>query len=437
VASTPVPGAAVETAPGAFRCSEGGHQGDHPAYADLSCWENQIGAKGIALHGGLELDVGYAEYGFADLPDTPELNFYDLRGRFVLGVDLRHDFGKSGYYVGARGQLVGWAREVEPVYQINVDDVYGEVGHTGGDFTNWDVQLGRLMTWRVFHKGLGFDLYTLEDCGAFKSSNLLDCGVHTYEVNFIYLRNSARPIDHESAGRLAVHYFPHRSFGAELAGVYGQVGSNSDNTAGGRLALDFHRGFGPLLVRLSAGGEYRFSKPAKRTTTEDPTTKVRNECLDCNFAEAKGAGGSVIVKVGPVELSGSVARGYEMRHKSMSGANNPSRSDRSPQDTAEQTSMGGYLELDPGKYVLKHSVILGAGLFRTERIQKTDDYQIHYQAAGYLAVPLGVNDAMVKLVVSRAELDTYNRTSAAGARLTYQLYESSMTAARLRFKYSF
>jgi hypothetical protein len=187
------PNAPVETAPGAFRCGgQAGHQGDHPAYADTSCWENQLGNDGIALHGGLELDAGYAEYGFRDLPTTPLREFLDLRGRFVAGVHLTHDFGKSGYWVAAVGQMVAWAREREGNnYQINADDVYGQVGHTGGNFTNWDFQLGRFMTWRVFHKGLGFDLYTLEDCGAESQPGV--CGVHTYEVNHIYLRNSPHP----------------------------------------------------------------------------------------------------------------------------------------------------------------------------------------------------------------------------------------------------
>lgn len=437
------PNAAVERAPGAARC--GGrelHQGDHPEYADTSCWDGQLGAAGISLHGGLELDLGYAEYGFRDLPTTPERQNLDLRGRFVLGAHLHHDFGKSGYFVEAVGQIVGWVREMEDKYQINVDDVYGKVGHTGKPFTNWDFQVGRFMTWRVYHKGLGFDLYTLEDCGAESQPEV--CGVHTYEVNYIYLRNAPRPLDHENAGRAAVHYYPHRSVGVELAGVYGQVNSGNDNAVGGRLAVDFHRGFGPkwqgnqlVLVRASAGAEYRASKPALKTATLDPNTGDYNHCTDCNFADNKGVGGGLIAKVGPVEVSGSAARGYDMKHESSSGANDPEHSARSPEDTAELTSFGGYLEVDPGKLLFKRSLIIGAGAHRTERIQKTDDYQVHLQGAAYIAFPLGFNDTIIKLVLSRAELDNYQRTSVVGAPLTFRLTQSAMTAGRLRFKYSF
>lgn len=437
------PNVVIERAPGAARC--GGrelHQGDHPEYADTSCWDGQLGAAGISLHGGLELDLGYAEYGFRDLPTTPERQNLDLRGRFVLGAHAHHDFGKSGYFVEAVGQVVGWVREMDNEYQINVDDVYGKVGHTGKPFTNWDFQVGRFMTWRVYHKGLGFDLYTLEDCGAEKQPE--ECGVHTYEVNYIYLRNAPFPLDHESAGRAAIHYYPHRSVGVELAGVYGQVNTGNDNAVGGRLAVDFHRGFGPkwqgnqlVLVRASAGAEYRASKPALKRATLDPNTGVYNHCIDCNFADNKGVGGGLIAKVGPVEVSGSAARGYDMKHQSSSGANDPTHSPRSPQDTAEITSFGGYLEVDPGKLLFKRSLIIGAGAHRTERIQETDDYQVHLQGAAYVAFPLGFNDTIIKFVVSRAELDNYQRTSVVGAPLTFRLTQSAMTAGRLRFKYSF
>lgn len=430
------PDAPVEVAPGTFRC--GGrrvHQGDHPEFADPSCWDNQLGNESIALHGGLELDAGYAEYGFADLPTTPVREFLDLRGRFVAGVHLKHEFGKSGYWVAAVGQMVAWARELADNYQINADDVFAQVGHTGGDFTNWDFQIGRFMTWRVYHKGLGFDLYTLEDCGSESQPGV--CGVHTYEVNHIYLRNSPPPIQNETAGRAAIHYYPLRSLAIELAGAYGQVSSGNDNSVGGRLAVDFHKGFGPILLRASAGAEYRASRPALRTATEDLNTGEYVSCIDCNFADAKGVGGGVILKAIGIEGSASAARGYEMKHKPTSGANNPERSERLPQDTAEITSFGGYLEIDPGRWLFGRSLIFGAGAHRTERIQKTDDYQVHTQGALYVAFPLGFNEALVKFVMSRAELDNYQRTSPIGAPLKLRLTESAMTAGRLRFKYPF
>jgi len=39
-------------------------------------------------------------------------------------------------------------------YQINADDVYGQAGFKG----IWDLKIGRFRTWRVYHKGAGFDL---------------------------------------------------------------------------------------------------------------------------------------------------------------------------------------------------------------------------------------------------------------------------------------
>ncbi|HYO97279.1 MAG TPA: hypothetical protein VER33_22365, partial [Polyangiaceae bacterium] len=90
------------------------------------------------LYGGLELDIGYAGYKYPELQSTPRETVHDLRGRFVVGHMLDHPFGDSGYYLRATGQLVAWAREKERLYQINVDDVYGEFGSRG----KWDIQVG-------------------------------------------------------------------------------------------------------------------------------------------------------------------------------------------------------------------------------------------------------------------------------------------------------
>jgi hypothetical protein len=182
----PSPGNPVETAPNTWRCSAPGHQGDHPEFADRNCYSTKIAGDNMFLYGGLELDVGYAGYDFRDNPTTPSESYRDMRGRFVIGPLLRHDFGDSGYFLEATGQVVAWLRDRPgSYYQVNVDDVWGKFGHTGGPGTNWDFQVGRFMTWRVYHRGLGFDLYTLEDSGALFTPGASNgvYGVHTYEVN--------------------------------------------------------------------------------------------------------------------------------------------------------------------------------------------------------------------------------------------------------------
>ena len=118
---------------------------------------------GGRMHAQIELDVGYASYKYPERQDRPGETEYDMRGRFVLGPPFRYPFG-DGYFLDVVGQLVAWVREQDNEYQINADDVYVQVGNA-----KWDLQVGRFMTWRVYQKGLGFDLYTLEDNGASKS----------------------------------------------------------------------------------------------------------------------------------------------------------------------------------------------------------------------------------------------------------------------------
>jgi hypothetical protein len=435
-----------ETAPGAFRCSATPLDvGDHPEYKDRNCYEYRLESKSIFIYGGLELDTGYAKYTFKDQPQGPSADFFDMRGRFVVGPMLHHEFGSSGFWVRATGQLVGWVRDqARNGYQINVDDVYGQVGGPLGG-GHWDFQVGRFMTWRVYHKGLGYDLYTLEDNGAVMSGSPASgavYGPHTYEVNYIYYRQwGLGPYgdDEEIAGRAALHYFPLRSLGFELTGVWGQGGGGSSNSLGGRFAADYHAKLGPVFVRLSGAAEDRHNTLAKpqinQVGTDENGAPIYKECPDCSLRDYKGAGGGAILKFSIVEIGGGLARGWDIAHK---GANTTEGAPRDPAKTGVRTSYGGYLQLDPGSLLFKRALIIGAGLNHTENVADTDDYQEHLQGAAYLAFPLGFNDAMIKLVLSRAELSSFTRTSAPGAKpIHYNQYDSAMTSARVRFAYYF
>jgi hypothetical protein len=86
--------------------------------------------------GGLEVDVGYANYSFRTATYPPE-EFFDFRGRFVLGPDVRYEFGQDQFF-RAKAEFVAWVREQYNLYQVNVDDVYAQIGQYG----LWDLQLG-------------------------------------------------------------------------------------------------------------------------------------------------------------------------------------------------------------------------------------------------------------------------------------------------------
>ena len=435
----------VFRAPGAKRCSATPlRQGDHPEYVDRSCYETRFGNENIFLYGGLELDVGYAKYTYKDAPLQPYEDFTDMRGRFVVGPMLHHEFGDSGFWVGATGQMVAWARDrAGNQYQINVDDVYGQVGGRLGS-GQWDFQVGRFMTWRVYHKGLGYDLYTLEDNGAnlggggSVAAGTAQYAVHTYEVNYIYYRQGNLPYGNEEiAGKMALHYYPAPFLGFELTGVYGQAGGGKKNSLGGRLAADFHKNLGPVGLRASVGAEDRWetlAQPKFNDISTDPAAPNIKECPDCDMRDNKGVGGSGIVTFSIVEVGGGLAKGWDLAHKVSSASVG---ADRDLANSGVRTSYGGYLQLDPGKLLFKRSLIIGAGLQHTELVMKTDNYQTHMQGAAYIAFPLGFNDAMLKFVLSRAEAENFVRSSADGAPLTYNKAESAMTAGRLRFAYYF
>lgn len=432
----------VETAPGAFRCgAEPIDAGDHPEYKDRRCYATKLESTSVFLYGGLEQDTGFAKYTFRDDEQNPAETLYDLRGRFVFGPMLHHEF-KNGMYVRATGQVVAWVRDQFKIYQINVDDAYGQVGgRLGGG--RWDFQIGRFMTWRVFHKGMGFDLYTLEDRGAAKSHNIgtddASYGIHTYEANYIYLRNSGAPIANETAGRAALHYFPTRYLGLELVGVYGQANAGADNTLGGRLAVDFHKKFGPVGVRVSAAAEDRYQSPSidhRNQTSVGPDGKpVYEKCADCAVRDDHGVAGGAVVKFSIAEVGGGIGQAWNFVHQNPA---NTTGAPRDPKSTGDTTSYGAYFQLDPGTLLFKRALIIGAGLFKTSLNTRTDYVEQHIQGAAYVGFPLGFNDAIVKLVLSRAELDTYERTSAANAAVKeYLHHEYAMTAARLRFAYYF
>lgn len=366
---------------------------------------------GGQIFGQVEVDVGYAAYEYPERQDRPEEALHDMRGRFVLGPYFQRDLG-GGYQLGVLAQFVAWVREQEQFYQINVDDIYAQIGH--GD--DWDFQVGRFMTWRVYHKGLGFDIFTLEDQGANQNYPIAngDFAVHTYEVDYIFLRNSPY-VGGEVAGRAAFHYYPSDLIGFELAAAYGLAQGRGQNTLGGRFAADFNWEF----VRLSAAAEYRRQRQTgpPNTVFNPGTPEERNVvCDECGGSNNWGFGGGGIFTFGPVSAGGGFARGKDESFSNQADADgNPGPN---PIGSGTRMSLGGYGEVNVGSLLLQRSLILGFGYNRTELILDNDNEQYHYQYAAYVAYPLGVNDAMAKLIFSQADAEIYN-ASGEGQYITF------------------
>jgi len=361
----------------------------------------------LEWHGNVETDVGFARYTF-DTPSENPSSFFDFRGRFVLGPTFRYNFSND-YFFRTTGQLVGWLREQVGVYQINVDDLFVQVGQN----SVWDFMVGRFMTWRVYRKGLGYDLYTLEDTGALLLGNIegANFGPHIYEVDHIFMRRTP--------GRAAFHVYPTSWSGLELAGEYGKEGTA--NTAGGRAAANVTYDF----LSLSAGAEYRFLKPAQETSSlaADGVTKV--ECPRCGVTERWGVGGGAVLNYKPLEAGFNAALGKQ---------NVYSQKDGTPDKNGfgQTTSLGGYLEFDLGSQVFGRSLILGGGAHRTETLTEVEEFKRHVQGAAYIAYPLGFNNAMVKLVLSKSDV-LWEEPSGD----VFILRNSRMMAARVRVSFYF
>lgn len=395
--------------------------------------EEQIWAPltwaGGRMHGQIELDVGYARYKYPEQPDRPKETLHDLRGRFVLGPTFHYQFPESTYFLTVVAQFVAWVQEQNNRYQINADDVYVQYGNG----KKWDLQVGRFMTWRVYHKGLGFDLFTLEDNGASKSYPISnnDFAVRTYEVDYIFLRNSPY-VGGEVAGRAALHYYPADILGFELAAAYGLADNRGSDTLGGRLAMDLQWEF----LQLSAAAEYR------RQAQTGPPNAIQNagtpeeravECAECGASSNYGAGGGLRVAFSPVNLGGSFAIGWDEKNQLVGDAEG--KPERELSASGRRMSFGGFFELDVGSWLLPHPLILGVGANRTELVLDNKNKEFHVQSAAYAALPLGVNNAMVKLVVSQAQADLYDATDPEGT--AYIDRHPEGLAVRLRFSTNF
>ncbi len=372
-------------------------------------------SSGLDWHGNLELDDGYVKYSWDQASYRP-VTVLDSRGRFVLGPMLTQNLGHD-FFLRETGQVVAWAREVHDGqhYQINADDVYVQVGQQG----LWDFMAGRFLTWRVFRKGLGFDLYTLEDTGARTSTNYTDQNgffPHLYEVDYIFMRDpSITP-----AGRAAFHLYPTSWSGIELVGSYGHL-EGSQNVLGGRLAAGMKLKYFSLL----AGAEYQAVWGDQPAVYSDSTP-----CAKCNSRRHYGAGGSAAVTpLQQIEIAFSLAYGKEHNYLDLNDEI----------DTPKKTfSWGGYLQIDVLSFAVNRSLIVGGAFFRNEcrGIQCTstannaEEYDRHDQIAYYVAYPLGFNNAVVKLVFSQAtgyqELLSPGNTNKLNA---------SMYSLRLRFAY--
>jgi hypothetical protein len=377
-------------------------------------------SKWLEWHGNAQVDVAFVEYRFTD-PGVPYEQLYDLRGRFVVGPTLWHAW-VDGWFVRARAEFVAWLREINDSYQINVDDAFAQAGKVG----LWDVKVGRFFSWRVYHRGPGFDLFTTEDLGACVQGNCArqdpaDFAPRMYDVSTIYFR--------DTPGRAAFHYYPTRWSGIEALVQYGSASVASmgtttmNNSLGGRLAgmLSF-----PLL-RASAALELRQMQP-----TADLGQPAEGggtlPCPACGSSSDAGFGGGVEFTPRALGLELAVNAGYSHHTAYQSQA---SRIDSA--SSGEILTVGGYGQFDLGKYVLRQNLVLGAGYNYTQTARENRDYGEQGQLAAYLLWPLDFfQGAAIKFVYTNAH---FRSESDDGVVVTASSSDSN--AFRLRFSLNY
>lgn len=157
------------------------------------------------------------------------------------------------------------------------------------------------------------------------------------------------------------------------------------------------------------------------------------ECADCGSSKNYGGGGGLRLNFSPVNLGGSFAIGWDEKRQLVGDENGSPAPDLSA--TGRRMSFGGFFELDVGSWLLTRPFVLGVGANRTELVLDNKNKEFHVQSAAYAALPLGVNNAMVKLVLSQAQADLYDATDPEGT--SYIDRHPEGMAARLRFSTNF
>jgi hypothetical protein len=166
-------------------------------------------------------------------------------------------------------------------------------------------------------------------------------------------------------------------------------------------------------VSATAGLELKHVKPA----IENP------DCDQCGLNNFTGYGGGLVLDLNWLEIGGNVG----IRKSTIYGQTMPGVDSSS---SGKTTSLGGYLELDPGLLAMNRSLIIGVGFNQTKLDIDAGDKKKHVQEAAYIAFPLGFNEAMIKLVFSRADLTGNPRNNA-------DEYKTNMIAGRFRVSFTF
>lgn len=418
-------------------------------YRSKSLWQglwhddNRFG-----IDGGMQLDVGYADYRQSIETAGPEV-LHDFRGQFWVAPVMEHRFLKNNDgFLRVKAELVAWLRDEVGDYRVNVFDAFVQAGIENV----FDFQVGRVTTWRIFDLGCasppsgenpcpangnGFDIFTLEDTGALKQGDTAAGEYYPfrYEVDYIWLR--------DAPARASLHFYPLKKFvpdewnnlGIELTGQYGT--QRRQNMDGARAAVVYDQKW----FRLAGGAEYETQK----NTKEEVNATDLSLCEQCTWQYRKGYGASVTLR--PPYLAGA------LNHADGFTVNKGPRGEAGEEGRAEITTQGGYVELHTGHLLAStkagprpgiwadqrseniRKITVGYGARRTEQLIGNGDFERHDSKAVYLKYNLGFNHSSIKFVGTYAQGTLLDNTRAISEEPRYIRRDGDLLAGRVRFSY--
>jgi hypothetical protein len=426
-----------------------GAAGANAVYKPKGLWQGQWDDHNrFGIDGGMQLDVGYADYRQSIETEGPEV-LHDFRGQFWVAPVMEHRFlkDKDGF-LRVKAELVAWLRDEVGEYKVNVFDAFVQAGVD--DII--DLQVGRVTTWRIFDLGCasapsgvnhcpangnGFDLFTLEDTGALKQGDTAAGEYYPfrYEVDYIWLR--------DVPARASLHLYPLKKFvpedwnnlGIELTGQYGTRGRQ--NLDGARAAVVYDQKW----IRLAGGAEYETQK----NTKEEVSASDLSICEQCTWQYRKGYGASATLRPPYLVAAFNHADGFNV--------NKGARGDAGEEGRSEITTQSGYVELHTGHLLASakdgprpgiwadqrseniRKITVGYGARRTEQLIGNGDFERHDSKALYVKYNFGFNHASIKFVGTYAEGVWLDNVRAISEEPRYLRRDGDLLAGRVRFSY--
>lgn len=358
----------------------------------------QSGARepGFTLSGDMWVDTGY-EFLERGLEGDKDITFWLQQGRFMLRAEAVGMYNQ--FFVKARGEILAHVNEIYGAQLIDTDDAWGQVGI----FDKFDVQIGRMEFWEVYHKGRGLERDTLEDLGANYQDDPDTYKTDIYEVNYCFYRQ-------DGLGQAAIHWYPAKILRFELGACFGN--ELKFNAIGVRPAGILDLGY--LKIKMAA--EYR---------------KRQNEREGANDEDIKrGFGGSIqgFINGRAFGFLGPLAVGINGAYGIVDIIDPFDKVDE--KGSIDTLSMGAFADLGLGS-----AVLAGGGNYTLRHDRQwnneTDENGRfdHLQIFASIEHPLVVPEAIIKLVVAyaKAELDPSFDNS----------FVNKMYSIRLRFFYEF